>query len=123
MSTLKKERPPVVTFSEDAIDRLEEMMEDAPENTVGIILGLKNAGCAGVSYVMDYATEAPALSETVKAGSVDLIIELKSLLFLLGTHIDYKTEKLKAGFIFNNPNQTDACGCGESVKLEAAPQK
>jgi iron-sulfur cluster assembly protein len=109
-----------IQVTQTALDRLTDMMKNAPNNAIGIKIGLKNAGCAGMSYVMDYATDTDIAAETVDLGDVKIIIDAKSLLFLLGMEMDYQTSKLKSGFVFNNPNQTDACGCGESVKLTEA---
>ena len=120
MTLMKKSRPPVVSMTDGAVQRLREMLEDAPDGTIGIALGLKNAGCAGVSYVMDFTNKVSALDEIVEYEGIKLIIEPKSLMFLLGTRLDYKIEKMRSGFVFENPNQTDACGCGESVKLVPA---
>lgn len=116
----KRERPAAITVTPRALEQLKKMMANAPEGSIGIKLGLKNAGCAGMSYVMDYATDQDTLAEIVDLGDVKIIIEAKSLLFLLGMEMDYEITKLKSGFVFNNPNQTDACGCGESVKLVAS---
>lgn len=115
--TAMRQRPAAIKVTNKALEQLLKMMSKAPEGSVGIKLGLKNAGCAGMSYVMDYATSQDLGSEIVDLGDVKIIIEAKSLLFLLGMEMDYEITKLKSGFVFNNPNQTDACGCGESVKL------
>lgn len=120
MNIMKKSRPPVLSMTDVAMQRLREMLEDAPKGTIGITLGLKNAGCAGVSYVMDFTDKVSSFDEVIESQGIKLIIEPKSLMFLLGTRLDYKTEKMRSGFVFENPNQTDACGCGESVKLVPA---
>lgn len=109
-----------IAVTERALEHLTNMMQTAPQGTVGIKLGLKNAGCAGMSYVMDFTTDLNNAAEIVDLGVVKIVIDAKSLLFLLGMEMDYQTSKLKSGFVFNNPNQTDACGCGESVKLSEA---
>lgn len=108
-----------IQVTETALHHLKTMMTKAPENAIGIRLGLKNAGCAGMAYIMDYATDNNSVAEIVDFGDVKIMIDTKSLLFLLGMEMDYQTTQLKSGFVFNNPNQTDACGCGESVKLVA----
>ncbi len=117
MANIKKS-PIIVT--ENAQNQLLLMMENAPENAIGIKLGLKNAGCAGMAYTMDYAMETDSQGEIIECEGIKIIIEAKSLLFLFGMVMDYEVTKLKSGFVFNNPNQTDACGCGESVKLMPA---
>ncbi|MFT6071741.1 MAG: iron-sulfur cluster assembly protein [Alphaproteobacteria bacterium] len=115
-----KPRPSAIRVTDIALQHLVTMMEKAPDGTIGIKLGLKNAGCAGMSYVMDYTQQADVSAEIVDLGVVKIFIDAKSLLFLLGMEMDYEITKLKAGFVFNNPNQTDACGCGESIKLVPA---
>ena len=83
-------------------------------------VGVKNGGCAGMSYYMEYAEKIDPLDEVVEEKGVRILIDPKAVLFLLGTEMDYKVEKLSAQFTFNNPNQTAACGCGESVQIEPA---
>ncbi len=123
MMTLNRPKKSAIQVTDKALAHLTFMMTKAPQNAVGIKLGLKNAGCAGVSYVMDYATETDNVAEIVDFGDIKIIIDAKSLLFLLGMEMDYQVTPLKSGFVFNNPNQTDACGCGESVKLVAVDTK
>ena len=96
-------------------------MANAKEPVVGVRVGVKNGGCAGMSYTMEYASQVEKADEVVEDKGVRVLIDPKAVLFLLGTEMDYKTDKLSAQFVFNNPNQTSACGCGESVKLEPAP--
>ena len=114
-------RPKVVTLSDAAAGRMTEIMADAAENFIGVRIGVKNGGCAGMEYTMGYATEAAPLDEVVEENGIQIMIDPKAILFLIGTQIDYVTEKLSQRFVFNNPNQTDACGCGESVTI--VPQK
>ena len=121
--TINHPKKAAIQVTETALEHLKTMMRQAPENAIGIMLGLKNAGCAGMSYVMDYATDKNMIAEIVDFGDVKIMIDAKSLLFLLGMEMDYQTTKLKSGFVFNNPNQSDACGCGESVKLIAVENK
>ena len=83
-------------------------------------VGVKNGGCAGMAYTMEYADKINPLDEVVEDKGVRILIDPKAVLFLLGTEMDYKVDKLSAQFVFNNPNQTSACGCGESVQLEPA---
>ena len=86
----------------------------------GLRVGVKNGGCAGMEYTMEYAETVNPTDEVVEDKGVKILIDPKAVLFLLGTEMDYKTDKLSAQFVFNNPNQTSACGCGESVLLTPA---
>ena len=115
-----RERPKVITLTDAAADRIRAIMSGAPGKYVGVRIGVKNAGCAGMAYTMDYAETQNPLDEAVEDQGIKILIDPKALLFLLGTQMDYKIDKLQAGFVFNNPNQTDACGCGESVTLKPA---
>jgi iron-sulfur cluster assembly protein len=113
-------RPQVMRLSEAAAVRIKAIMSNADRPFVGVRVGVKNGGCAGMSYTMEYAEEIRPLDEVVEDKGVKLLIDPKAVLFLLGTEMDYKTDKLSAQFVFNNPNQTSACGCGESVQLTPA---
>ena len=118
--TRRRARPEVVTLTERAADRMKAIMAAADGAYVGVRIGVKNGGCAGMEYTLDYATEKASLDEEVTSEGVRILIDPKAILFLLGTRIDYVTEKLSAKFVFENPNQTDACGCGESVTIVPA---
>lgn len=120
----KRKRPPAISLTEAAYERILQIMKNADKDVIGIRIGLKNKGCAGMSYIIDAITEADNGDEVIDFLDFKIVIETKSLLFLLGMQMDFKKEKMRSGFVFNNPNQTDACGCGESVKLvEANPEK
>ena len=121
MSTSARKRPKVVTLTDAAAARMAEIMAGADEDFIGVKIGVKNGGCAGMEYTMDYATEVGPLDEVAEENGIKVIIDPKAILFLIGTEIDFVTEKLSQRFVFNNPNQTDACGCGESVTI--VPQK
>ena len=112
--------PKAITLTERAAMRVREIINAAPTPLAGIRLGVKNGGCAGMEYVMDYAHTPEPLDEVVEDKGIKIFIEAKALLFLLGTEMDYEEALLASGFRFNNPNQTDACGCGESVTLVPA---
>ncbi len=114
------ERPKVVTLTEMAADRVKSIMSSADNDYIGVRVGVKNGGCAGMSYTMEYADTQDPLDEIVEDKGVKILIEAKAVLFLLGTEMDYQEGKLSSGFVFNNPNQTDACGCGESVSITPA---
>lgn len=96
---------------------MQAIMQNTDEDFIGVRIGVKNGGCAGMEYTLDYATEKQALDEVVEDRGVTILIDPKAILFLLGTEVDYVIEKLSSRFVFNNPNQTDACGCGESVTI------
>jgi iron-sulfur cluster assembly protein len=113
-------RPQVMRLTDAAANRIKEVMAQADRPVAGVRVGVKNGGCAGMEYTMEYA-EAPApTDEIVEDKGVRILIDPKAVLFLLGTEMDYKREKLSAQFVFNNPNQTSACGCGESVQIAPA---
>ena len=113
----RRPRPKVVTLTERAAERVREIMDKAEKPYAGLRVGVKNGGCAGQEYVLEYAETADPLDEVVEDKGVRILIEPKAVLFLLGTEIDYETTRLAAKFVFRNPNETDACGCGESVTI------
>ena len=113
-------RPQVMRLSEAAAARLKELMAKAERPIAGVRVGVKNGGCAGMEYTMEYVEQVGAADEVVEDKGVKLLIDPKAVLFLIGTEMDWKVEKLSAQFVFNNPNQTSACGCGESVLLTPA---
>lgn len=113
-------RPKAMTLTDAAAERIKQIMASIDKPVAGVRIGLKKGGCAGMEYTMDYAETRDPLDEVVEDKGVTLLIDSKAVLFLLGTEMDYKVDKLSAGFVFNNPNQTSACGCGESVELTPA---
>ena len=115
-------RPQVIRLTDAAAERIKYVMANAVEPVLGVRVGVKNGGCAGMSYTMEYADRIEKADEVVEEKGVRVLIDPKAVLFLLGTEMDYKTEKLSAQFVFNNPNQTSACGCGESVQLKPASE-
>jgi iron-sulfur cluster assembly protein len=110
----------LLSLTPKAIIRLQDINKNSPDNHAAVKLGVKNGGCAGMAYTMDYINEIGENDEVVKIDDITLVIDPKAILFLLGTEMDYEESTLNSGFIFNNPNQTDACGCGESVTLVEA---
>jgi iron-sulfur cluster assembly protein len=116
----RRPRPKIVTLSDAAAERVREIMAKAEKPYVGLRVGVKNGGCAGQEYVLEYAETAAPLDEVVEDKGVTILVEPKAVLFLIGTQIDYEVSKLSAKFVFKNPNETDACGCGESVTIEPA---
>lgn len=113
----------MISLTEAAADRIKEIIENSDEPVNGVRIGVRNAGCAGMAYTLDYVDAPVAGDDHVNQRGVDVYIEPKASLFLLGTVMDFEVEKLSSGFTFKNPNQTGACGCGESVQLEPADLK
>jgi iron-sulfur cluster assembly protein len=113
-------RPQVMKLTDAAAARIKEVMAKAKGAIEGVRVGVKNGGCAGMAYTMEYATSVGPHDEIVEDKGVRILIDPKAVMFLLGTEMDFKTDKLAAQFVFNNPNQTSACGCGESVQLTPA---
>jgi iron-sulfur cluster assembly protein len=116
----RRPRPKVVSLTDGAAERVREIMAKAEKPYVGLRVGVKNGGCAGQEYVLEYAEAANPLDEVVEDKGVTILVEPKAVLFLVGTVIDYEVSKLSAKFVFKNPNETDACGCGESVTIQPA---
>ncbi len=119
----RRERPKVMKLSEAAAARIREILAAADGRYQGIRVGVVNGGCAGMTYTMDYAENASPLEEVVEDKGVKIFIDPKAILFLVGTEMDFVRDKLAAKFIFNNPNQTAACGCGDSVSITPAEDK
>jgi iron-sulfur cluster assembly protein len=113
-------RPQVMRLTDAAALRIKDVMARADKPVAGVRVGVKNGGCAGMEYTMEYADSVQPTDEVVEDKGVKILVDPKAVLFLLGTEMDYKAEKLSAQFVFNNPNQTSACGCGESVQLTPA---
>ena len=116
----KRERPKAVQLTDAAAARIREIVANTDGRYQGVRVGVTNGGCAGMSCTMDYAESAQPLEEVVEDKGVKIFIEPKAILFLIGTEMDFVREKLGARFVFNNPNQTAACGCGESVSITPA---
>ncbi len=113
-------RPQVMRLTDAAAARIKDVMAKAEGAITGVRVGVKNGGCAGMAYTMEYATQTGPHDEVVEDKGVRILIDPKAVMFLLGTEMDFKTDKLATQFVFNNPNQTSACGCGESVQLTPA---
>ena len=111
----RRPRPKIVSLTDAAAERVREIMS---ERGAGFLrVGVKNGGCAGMEYAMDYAEAPDALDELVTDKDVQIVVDAKAVLFLLGSVVDYEITPLHEKFVFSNPNQTDACGCGESVTI------
>jgi iron-sulfur cluster assembly protein len=110
----------VMTLTEAAAARVQEIIAASDKPIAGLRVGVKNGGCAGMSYTMEFAEETAPHDEIIEDKGVRVLIDPKAVLFLLGTRMDFKTDRLSAGFVFINPNETSACGCGESVAITPA---
>ena len=113
----------IMSLTDAAAERVREIMQESETPVMGVRVGIKNAGCAGQAYTLDYVSEPVKGDDHVVDKGVDVYVEPKATLFLLGTVMDFEEDILKSGFTFENPNQTDACGCGESVTLKPADLK
>jgi iron-sulfur cluster assembly protein len=122
MST-PRTRPTVLTLTPAAAARVNAIMASKGPDVAGLKIGIKKGGCAGMEYTMEWATSAGKFDEVVEQDGARVIIDPQAVLYLLGTQMDYKVDKLSAQFVFNNPNQSSACGCGESVNLTPAPKE
>jgi iron-sulfur cluster assembly protein len=116
----RRERPKVIRLTDDAAARIRDIMEKSDGRYVGVRVGVKNGGCAGMSYTMDYAEAKNPFDEVIEDKGVRILIDPKAVMFLIGTEMDFKRDKLASRFVFSNPNQKEACGCGESVLIEPA---
>jgi iron-sulfur cluster assembly protein len=113
-------RPQVITLTERAAEHIRKVMARADRALAGVRIGVANGGCAGMSYTMEYAEARDPLDEVVEDRGVTVFVDARAVLFLLGTEMDFEVGKLRSGFVFNNPNETSACGCGESVAITPA---
>ena len=107
----------VITLSDKAADRVKVIMSQAIVPIIGVRVGVASGGCAGMSYVMEYAKKADPNDEIIEDKGVKVLIDPKAIMYLLGTEMDYKKEELSSTFVFKNPNETERCGCGESFKI------
>jgi iron-sulfur cluster assembly protein len=107
----------VLSLSDAAASRVQEIIQKAERPIAGVRVGVKNGGCAGMSYTLEYAEAAKPGEDVVEDKGVKVFVEPKAVLFLLGTEMDFERTKLASQFVFRNPNQTSACGCGESVAI------
>jgi iron-sulfur cluster assembly protein len=107
-------------LTERAAERIKTLMADKGAATAGLRIGVKKGGCAGMEYTMTWAAEQDRLDEVVESHGVRVLIDPMAVMYLLGTEMDYRADKLSAQFVFSNPNQTSTCGCGESVNLAPA---
>ena len=107
----------VISLTENAALRIKEIMSKDDNKSVGVRVGVKSGGCAGMSYIMEYAKEINPNDEVIEDKGVKVFIDPGAIMYLLGTEMDYKKEQFSSSFIFKNPNETERCGCGESFKI------
>ena len=119
MSSMQQ-KPNILSLTDAAADRIKSYVAGSDKPVAGVRVGVKNAGCVGMEYTMDFIDSPDPLDDMVEEKGARLFIDPKAILFLLGATMDYRVDKLSSGFVFDNPNQTDACGCGESVAITPA---
>ena len=107
----------IIKLSDNAASRIKEIMSNAEKDALGVRVSVKSGGCAGMSYVMEYTEEANPSDEVIEDKGVKVYIDSAAILYLLGTEMDYRKEEFSSSFVFNNPNETERCGCGESFKV------
>ena len=107
----------IISLSNNAASRIKEIMSNAEKDTIGVRIGVKSGGCAGMSYVMEYTSEVNPNDEIIEDKGVKVFIDSGAIMYLLGTEMDYKKEDFSSTFVFKNPNETERCGCGESFKI------
>ena len=107
----------IIRLSDNAAERIKYIMSKAEKSAIGVRIGVKSGGCAGMSYIMEYAKEAKKNEEVIEDKGVKVFIDSNAIMYLLGTEMDYKTDKFSSQFVFKNPNETERCGCGESFKV------
>ena len=107
----------IITLSDNAAARIKEIMSQDQQNSVGVRVGVKSGGCAGMSYIMEYTKEINPNDELIEDKGVKVFIDSAAVIYLLGTEMDYKKDQFSSSFVFSNPNETERCGCGESFKI------
>ena len=108
---------PIIKLSDNAALRIKDIMAKAEKDSIGVRVSVKSGGCAGMSYVMEYAKELNPSDEVIEDKGVKVFVDSAAVMYILGTEMDYKKEELSSSFVFNNPNETERCGCGESFKI------
>ena len=107
----------IITLSSNAAERIKQIMSEDKHNSIGVRVGVKSGGCAGMSYIMEYTKEINPNDEVIEDKGVKVFIDPAAVMYLFGTEMDYKKEEFSSQFVFNNPNETERCGCGESFKV------
>ena len=108
---------PIIKLSDNAANRIKEILSDTQKDSIGVRIGVKAGGCAGMSYIMEYAKTTNPTDEIIEDKGVKVFIDAGAIMYLLGTEMDYKIEEFSSSFVFKNPNETERCGCGESFKI------
>lgn len=116
-------RPSVISLTERAAERVRELIAGNEKLLIGVRVGVRNAGCAGMAYTLDPVETANPTDDLVEQHGVSVYVDPKAVLFLLGAKMDYEVTKLRSGFTFQNPNEVSSCGCGESVMLKPAAER
>jgi iron-sulfur cluster assembly protein len=117
MTSSPKSRSAIITISDNAAKRIEHLLAQRGKTSLGIRVGVKAGGCSGLSYVIEYADEKKAFEEEINAKGVNVFIDPKAIMYVLGSEMDYVEDKFKSGFTFKNPNEKGRCGCGESFRV------
>ncbi|MCC2646489.1 MAG: iscA [Rickettsiaceae bacterium] len=117
MTSSAKTRSAIITISDNAAKRIEQLLAQRGKVSLGIRVGVKAGGCSGLSYVIEYADEKKAFEEEIHAKGVNVFIDPKAIMYVLGSEMDYVEDKFKSGFTFKNPNEKGRCGCGESFRV------
>tara|TARA_B100001121_G_C18543778_1_gene552001 strand:+ start:47 stop:382 length:336 start_codon:yes stop_codon:yes gene_type:complete len=107
----------IIKLSDNAASKIKEIMANAEKDSLGVRVSVKSGGCAGMSYVMEYTKELNPNDEVIEDKGVKVFVDPAAVMYLLGTEMDYKIEEFSSSFVFNNPNETERCGCGESFKV------
>ena len=107
----------IISLSNNAANRIKDIMSNAEKDSIGVRVGVKSGGCAGMSYIMEYTKEVNPSDEVIEDKGVKLFVDPGAIMYLLGTEMDYKKEEFSSSFVFKNPNETERCGCGESFKV------
>ncbi|HMG50028.1 MULTISPECIES: HesB/IscA family protein [Inquilinus] len=115
--------PPPISLTDRAADRVRELIEKSTKPILGLRVGVKARGCSGLSYFMEYAEERKKFEDVVESKGVTVLIDPSAIMFLLGTEMDWVQEEFGARFVFNNPNEVDRCGCGESFRVAQPENK
>ena len=108
---------PIIKLSDNAANRIKEIISSAKNDTLGVRIGVKSGGCAGMEYVLEYAKDINPKDEMIEDKGVKVFIDPSAIIYLIGTEMDYKKNEFSSSFVFNNPNETERCGCGESFKI------